>query len=57
MASQNGYESIVTQLLADPRVDPTALANNAIILALKNKHWGVVELLLADPRVDLDPNS
>ena len=39
-------------LLEDPRVDPSALKNNAIIFASRNGHLAVVDRLLQDPRVD-----
>ena len=44
-------------LLADPRVDPSAENNSAIISACVNGHTKIVELLLHDPRVDPSAND
>lgn len=43
---------IVKVLLADPRVDPGAEGNQAIIQAKLENHDGIVSLLSAHPKVD-----
>src|SRR3989304_2972515 len=50
--AEKGDSEIVELLLADPRVDPSAVNNWTIRFASENGHDKVVELLLADPRVD-----
>ena len=58
MACQNGHQSVVSLLLADPRVDPNKPKNDGatpFFMACQNGHQSVVSLLLADPRVD--PNK
>jgi hypothetical protein len=43
---------ILRRLLEDPRVDPSAKANEAIASAAKNGRLAAVDVLLADARVD-----
>ena len=50
-ASENGYLQIVTSLLKDSRVDPSAEGQYAIKWASQNGHHEVVETLLKDSRV------
>ena len=47
-----GLYDIFETLLEDPRVDPSAYNNYAIVFASDNGHLEVVKLLLKDPRVD-----
>jgi hypothetical protein len=51
-ASVYGRADVVKLLLADPRVDPAADDNAAILSASYNGHVSVVKLLLADSRAD-----
>ena len=51
-AARWGHGEVVRRLLADPRVDPAADANQAIKYAAAYCYAGVAALLLADPRVD-----
>lgn len=52
-AIRNGYTDIVESLLADPRVDPTAIVGyNALQDASERGHTAIVRMLLVDPRVD-----
>ena len=51
-ASTYGHHECVALLLADKRVDPSALGNWAIQVASQNGHLECVVLLLADERVD-----
>ena len=51
-ASTNGHTEIVSLLLADPRVDPSADDNFAVRWASRYGRIEVVSLLLADPRFD-----
>ena len=44
--------TIVQSVLTDPRVDPSAKNNIAIIWASTNGHLAIVQFLLADARVD-----
>lgn len=50
-ASQNGRLDMVNRLLQDPRVDPSAQDNKAILEASRNGFIGVVNRLLQDSRV------
>lgn len=52
-ASICGHTEIVRLLLADPRVDPTAGGDKAIMEAHRIGHAEVVRLLLADGRAKL----
>jgi Ankyrin repeats (3 copies) len=49
---RTGLLDIVRMLLADPRVDPSALNQYAFRSASQYGHIDIVRLLLADPRVD-----
>ena len=49
---RKGNLAAVNRLLADPRVDPSARDNTAIIEVCARGHLEVVERLLADPRVN-----
>jgi ankyrin repeat protein len=51
-ACDRGYVHVVRLLLADPRVDPAARGNHAILRSSKNGRADVVRLLLADGRAD-----
>jgi ankyrin repeat protein len=51
-ASRNGHTAVVKLLLADPRVDPAADDNCAILDASSSGYEGVVKQLLTDPRVE-----
>jgi hypothetical protein len=51
-ATQNNEIELVTDLLQDPQVDPSAICNFAIKMASSSGHLEVVTLLLQDPRVD-----
>ena len=51
-ACENGHGDVVRILLADPRVEPSAIDNQAIRCASWFGYSEVVKLLLADPRVD-----
>uniref|UniRef100_A0A6C0CL55 Ankyrin repeat protein n=1 Tax=viral metagenome TaxID=1070528 RepID=A0A6C0CL55_9ZZZZ len=51
-AVENNDVDLLTQVLADPRVDPSADNNYTIRLASDSGHTEIVERLLADPRVD-----
>ena len=46
------FTTTAIHLLADPRVDPSDIDNNAIQLVSCYGHDSVVKLLLADSRVD-----
>jgi ankyrin repeat protein len=56
-ASELGHLEVVTLLLQDPRVDPSASNNYAFQLASNKGHLAVVTLLLQDPRVDPSANN
>ena len=56
-AAQCGRLEVVRLLIADPRVDPSAQNNKAIILAAGNGHLEVVNRLLLDSRVDPSDDS
>lgn len=43
---------VVSVLLADKRVDPSADESNAMLIAVEKGHEKVVELLLADKRIN-----
>jgi len=45
-ASARGYENIVSILMLHPQVDPTDYSNQAVGLALANKHMKVFETLM-----------
>jgi ankyrin repeat protein len=51
-AAYFGNLEVVTLLLQDPRVDPSARNSDAIQWASYNGHLEIVTLLLQDPRVD-----
>jgi ankyrin repeat protein len=55
VASKNGHLAVVERLLQepwDPRVDPSALENDALEHAILNDETAIVQRLLQDPRVD-----
>ncbi len=47
----------VKKLLKDPRVDPSARNNDAVVVAVYKGNEEIVELLLQDPRVDPAAND
>ncbi|KAJ3032067.1 UNVERIFIED_CONTAM: hypothetical protein HDU68_006840 [Siphonaria sp. JEL0065] len=50
--SRLGHAEMVSMLLQDPKVDPSARSGAAIRIASQKGHAGVLQVLLADPRVD-----
>ncbi len=52
MSCFHGYEKSVDYILKNPRVDPTALANEALYLACMAPHKEVVKLLVLDGRAN-----
>jgi len=56
-AVENGHETIVRLLLANPKVDPNSKGNfswTPLLWAVENGHETIVRLLLANPKVDPD---
>jgi hypothetical protein len=51
VAAREGFLEIVELLMADPRVDPSAVNNFALSWSLHNGHLDVARLLLTDSRV------
>jgi ankyrin repeat protein len=52
-AAENGHIEIVSLLLSDSRVDPSARDNEALKYAARKGHTEVVKLLLSDSRVEV----
>lgn len=52
MATRNGHLPVLERLLADPRADPSANNNAAVLGAAIEGHLPVLTRLLADERVD-----
>jgi ankyrin repeat protein len=55
-ACWKGAPDIAHMLLADPRVDPSAMNQYALRWASRFGHTEIVGMLLADPRVDPSAN-
>lgn len=51
IASSFGFAPIVELLLNDPRIDPSAVNNQAFIHALIYNHLDIARMLYLDPRV------
>lgn len=47
-----GDVELVALLMESPTVNPSALDNEALLLAIKHKHSAIATVLLQDPRVD-----
>ena len=56
-AAAFGMDSVVSLILADPEIDPSADDNDAICVASANGHTDVVSVLLSDSRIDPSVNS
>lgn len=52
LAATHGWLEVVDRLLADPRIDPTADNNAALMWAIDKGHTPIALRLLADPRID-----
>jgi ankyrin repeat protein len=48
----HGHVALAKVMLSDPRIDPAAFENTAMIQACKSGHIEIVKLLLEDDRVD-----
>ncbi|KAI9341184.1 ankyrin repeat-containing domain protein, partial [Obelidium mucronatum] len=52
-AAQGGQLHVLQYLLSDPRLDPSANENEALLGAIRKKANPTIMMLLADPRLDL----